>query len=337
MIGSLLDLTFPVKNLGSNLNIFKTITEGNNSTCQELEFSKKPIVIFNQELCKRQDGKKNTIEIFKVLKYANILNSIWNGLNMLNSSLHDGGINYLHKFLPFSAKDLYNFSSFYFLNLSAHKISSFKKIVNLKLSNTLQNKYQQNYKQIFFDQNRKLNINYPLYDKFYLNNEKKLVSYLTFSSSTFYENNETFINTEGLIKRVTKMILQTKTKNTWQIVRRIFKHLTTNLLFLNKKEKFLIFFNSNKLTDFKNYINFQYQITQTLTNMNLYLTIKNNTFINTTNNNLNVKQKISKFISTKIRYWLDDFFNGGKDEYSQYSLILTNCSKILRSETTNFF
>jgi hypothetical protein len=42
-------------------------------------------------------------------------------------------------------------------------------------------------------------------------------------------------------------------------------------------------------------------------------------------------------LNTKVKYWLDDFFSGGKDEYSQNSLVLTNCSKILRTESSNFF
>ena len=53
----------------------------------------------------------------------------------------------------------------------------------------------------------------------------------------------------------------------------------------------------------------------------------------------NVKFKLShrKIYNTKVKYWLDDFFTGGKDDYSQNSLILINCSKIIRSESTNFF
>ena len=42
-------------------------------------------------------------------------------------------------------------------------------------------------------------------------------------------------------------------------------------------------------------------------------------------------------MDTKIKYWLDDFYIGGKDGYSQNSLILTNCSKINRFQSNNFF
>ena len=107
-------------------------------------------------------------------------------------------------------------------------------------------------------------------------------------------------------------------------------------MLLNQTEKNLIFFNSKKIKNFKNYINFQYFAVKNLTNISFYLTIKNNSFI--TNNNIeNFKSKRTKFIQIKMKYWLDDFFSGGRDEYSEHSLIMTNCSKILRFETTNFF
>jgi hypothetical protein len=49
------------------------------------------------------------------------------------------------------------------------------------------------------------------------------------------------------------------------------------------------------------------------------------------------KRSSYKITSTKLKYWIDDFFTGGKDEYSRNSLILSNCSKILRTQSTNFF
>jgi len=51
---------------------------------------------------------------------------------------------------------------------------------------------------------------------------------------------------------------------------------------------------------------------------------------------LNFKLKIRKLINTKLKFWLDDIFTGGKDEYSQNSIILTDYSKFLRSKYTVF-
>jgi hypothetical protein len=40
MLGSLIDLTFPISFLGSNFNTLKTIVEGNHLICQELNLQK---------------------------------------------------------------------------------------------------------------------------------------------------------------------------------------------------------------------------------------------------------------------------------------------------------
>lgn len=50
LIGSLINLTFPVTFLGSNTNIIKTIVEGNNFVCQNFKYSINPILICNTEL-----------------------------------------------------------------------------------------------------------------------------------------------------------------------------------------------------------------------------------------------------------------------------------------------
>ena len=325
IIGSLIDLTFPVSFLGSNFNILKTIVEGNNLLCQKFKSSQNPMVILNYELLKRNDIKEN-LEILKIFKYANMSNLTWNSLNMLNSSLSETGTQSLNKFSPLNHKDLTNFSLLHFLNVTASNIPNLNKITELKLLN---------YKNIttnnlILDQNYKINNNINF--SHHINSKH----YIHLPSSLFYENEETFINTEGFIKKTRKLIFRKKTKNNWQILRRIFKHLHKNIVFLNDKNNNLIFFNSKKILNFKNYINFHYQATQTLTNLNFYLNTKNKNFV-ILNNVSNFKQKKLKLKITKLKYWLDDFFQGGKDEYSQNSLVLSNCSKILRTKSTNFF
>ena len=66
----------------------------------------------------------------------------------------------------------------------------------------------------------------------------------------FYENEETFINTEGLIKRTSKLISTKKTKNSWKLLRNFFKQSKKNLIFLNNKENSSIFFNVNREYNF---------------------------------------------------------------------------------------
>lgn len=336
-IGSLIDLTFPTSFLGSNLKNIKTIVEGNSLICQDLKFARNPILIYNTELFKRYDGE-NTFNMFKTLFYLNIFNKTWNGLNMLNSSLSETGIHTILKFPLFSLKDLVNFSSLYFLNVTTNNISNFKKITELKLLNyfSSSNKQIQN-NQLILDQNSKNSSNFSFTNKAsFLNSNSGQIKYLHLPSSTFYENEETFINTEGLIKRTTKLLSKKQTKNNWQILRKFLKHFKKNLIFLNQKDNKVISFIPKRVSNFKNFINFQYYAVQSLTNLNFYLNIKNNPLI-LHNHHKNFKLKTEKMNGTKLKYWIDDFFSGGKDDYSQNSLILTNCSKILRSESTNFF
>jgi NADH dehydrogenase/NADH:ubiquinone oxidoreductase subunit G len=90
MIGSLIDLTFPVSFLGSNLNTVKTIVEGNHLSCQDLKSAKNPTIVVSSELLKRHDGK-NVFSMLKMLEYANAFTSSWNVLNLLTSSLSEMG------------------------------------------------------------------------------------------------------------------------------------------------------------------------------------------------------------------------------------------------------
>jgi hypothetical protein len=361
-IGTLLDLTFPVSFLGAHLKCFKTIAEGNNLICQAFKSSKNPILIFNNELFKRNDGE-NIIEILKILAYANILNQSWNGLNMLNSSLVETGVNTLTNFLPITYKDLTNFSSLYFLNVTKpSNISNFKKITQMMLLNSictddyeyhltdtnsidisnfpistkikniyLSSLYKKTFKnsRLLIDQNNRINCNFDFSDKI-------STTYLHLPTNTFYENEEIYINTEGLIKRTTKLMSRKKTKNNWQILKKILTNLKKTKFFLTKKDNFIICLNSKKIYNFKNFCNFKYYTSQNLTNLNFYLNIKNKPII-LSQNTIKFKQTTKKFFNTKLKYWLDDFFSGGKDEYTQNSLILSNCSKFIRSESTNFF
>jgi NADH dehydrogenase/NADH:ubiquinone oxidoreductase subunit G len=333
IVGSLIDLTFPVSFLGSNFNILKTIAEGNNLICQEFKYANNPLVVITNELFKRTDGE-NSMKMLKSLKYANLFSKSWNGINTLNPSLSESGTQSINRFVPLNSKDLNNFSSLYLLNITTNNTPNLKKMTELKLLN--KTSIKNSIKSLFIDQNNKSNTNLSICNEIDNILENKFQKYMHLPSSMFYENEETFINTEGFIKRTNKLILKKKTKNNWQILRRVFKHLKSHSLTLNIKDSQLLAFNSTKTIAFKNYVHFHYQATQTLTNVNFYLNIKNENF-SLFSNTLNFKQNRIKLKNTKLKYWLDDFFNGGKDEYSQHSLILSNCSQILRSKTTNFF
>lgn len=331
-IGSLFDLTFSVSFLGSNISILNTILEGNNLFCVDLKLSKNPLLITNTDIFKRNDSKQ-LIDIIKILKFTNIISKTWNGINISNSYLNETGLNSLFSFSFLTFKDLLSFSSLYTINVKISNITNFKKLVDLKLLNFVQaNILEQNFTLI--DQNLLKNNNTEA-----ISSNKNLVNftnYLYLPSNTMFENQETFINTEGLIKRTTKLLLKKKTKSNWKLIRKFIK-CNKNISYLNnsKNNKF-IYFNTKNSYNFKNFINFQYFATQSLTDLNFYLNIKNKTFV-IYKSNLPFKHKSIKTFNTKIKYWLDDFYNGGKDSYCYNSLVLNNCSKNLRIETTNFF
>jgi hypothetical protein len=88
--------------------------------------------------------------------------------------------------------------------------------------------------------------------------------------------------------------------------------------------------------NFKNYITFQSHASQTLTSLSFYLVKQNSPFLEI--DKFNFKDTRVKVLNTKLKHWLDDFFTGsGKDAFSYNSSVLTNCSKITRASTTNFF
>ena len=331
ILGSTIDLTFPINFLGTKLGIFKSITEGNNLICQNFKSANNPCLVFNTEIFKRSDGK-NIFQMIQFLNYSNTLNKIWN-YNILNSTLFETGLHNLSNLSYLTLKDLSQFSSFYFLNLTINNISNFKKITKTKLLNCSKKKYIK-INKLFIDQtnsNKTNNLNF--YSKNYILKNKNLNKYLYLPIKMFYENEETFINTQGLIKHTSKLVLKKKTKNSWKLLRNFLKKLKNNLILINLKDNSTIFYDLKKKSKFKNYITFHYNATYTI-NYNSFVLLTKNQPIYINKNKY--KNKKLKLFNTKLKYWLNDFFIGGKDGYSQDSVILTNCSNINRFQKTNF-
>jgi hypothetical protein len=95
-------------------------------------------------------------------------------------------------------------------------------------------------------------------------------------------------------------------------------------------------FKSDKIHTGKHFINVQFYAIHSLTDLSYYLNVKNNPFF-ILRSFLLFKKISIKMFNTKIKYWLDDFFNGGKDNYCHKSLTLVNCSLNIRLNSTNFF
>jgi len=326
-IGSMLDLTFPTYNLGSNFQILKSLAEGNNLVCQDIKNAEFPTIITNTEFFKRNDSP-----IFQeVLKYMTILETAWSGSNVLNHNISNVGIQSLNKFLPLSSEDLGNFFGLYYINVSLSSTANMKKLTELHLLNVFSNSSFKN--KIFIDQNVKLS-NKVFYERL---KDNMFKNYYHLPSNLFLEDNETYINTEGLIKRTTKLLhFKKEAKTNWQIIRRLYATSNSLMFFNNKKDHKLINFDSVNSFSFKNYINFQFYASRTLTSLSFYLNKQNSPIVKQVVPSIKLTK--TKVIGTKLKNWLDDFFNGnGKDSFSYNSSVLINCSKIVRSSTTNFF
>lgn len=327
-IGSILDLTFPTHNLGSNFQTVKSLAEGTHLVCQDIKNAEFPLIITNTELFKRSDSK-----IFaQVFKYAGLLETAWNGLNTLNHNISNAGIQSLNKFLPLSPDDLGNFFGLYFINVSLGATANMKKLTELHLLNTFPSNTSFRH-QVFIDQNAK-SLNNVVYGKL---KNKMFKDYFYLPSNLFLEDNETYINTHGIIKRTTKLLhFKKDAKTNWQITRRMYANSQSLMFFNNTKDNKLVNFDSVNSFNFKNYINFQFYAVQALTSLSSYLNKQN--FPMAKSMILPLKSSRVKVYNTKIKNWLDDFFNNnGKDSFSYNSSVLINCSKILRSSTTNFF
>ena len=334
VLGSFIDLTFPSTFIGTNLKVLKEIAEGNNFVCQDFKAAKNPLLIFGNEFYKRADGK-NVLEMFRTCKFTNILSQTWNGINTLNSTLNEVGTQSVSNFLPLKNKDFDEFSSFYFININAQTIPNLRKITEAKLLKYANNiSTRHNIKKLFLDQNSHAKNN----ETFVFNVSKSITAeqYNFLPVKMFYENEETFINTEGLIKRTNKLITRRKTREGWKLLRNLLKQFQIQHLSLNSTNRHILSFNASKQSSFVNFMNFHYCAVEKLDSSTPSLAIQNTPFFMYKTNS-NFKQKSSKIKNTKLKYWMDDFFTGGKDEYSKNSLVLSNCSKVLRTQTTNFF
>jgi hypothetical protein len=332
-LGSLLNLTFTTKFLGSNLTILKTLFEGNHPLCQNIKFSYKPLIILNDNLFKRYDSRYFS-DITKLLRYSPFLNLTWYGVNTLNTSIQETGIQTNFKFQHLTEKDLLNFSALCFINLTINSSNFIKKTAKVKLLNYNSNKSQNILPQdkLIFDQTSLVNSKLFLG----LNNLINIKNYNIIPVSMFYENSETFINTDGLIKKTKKLIFRKKSSSSWQIVNKIINLIDNHIRFIDKQDNQIVFLKSKNMNNFRNYMNFHYYATKSFSYSNYHFNSSNKPFY-LYNNILNYKIKNLKFINSKLKYWLEDFFTGGKDTYSHNSLILSNSSKILRLESTNFF
>jgi hypothetical protein len=329
-LGSLTNLTFPNTFTGTNCSVLKTITEGNNLICQDLKVSKNPIFVFNSSLFKRTDGK-DIFRTFKILKYSNLFNRAFVGFHVLNSSIHETGVYSITHFESLELKDLNRINSLYLINTTLENSGNVKKLTESKLLN-LTASTNAPLNSLVIDQNYYQNNNLA----FIKTNLLDFSTYFHIPAKMFYENNETVVTTQGIVRHTSKLISRRNSIDNWKLLRNFLITTKKYMTFVDQKNNCLATPNLKNRANFKSYIGFNYHAVEKLDNSGFMLTNKNTPFY------LNKKFTTFKYpkvklIATKLKYWLDDFFLGGKDDYSQRSLVLANCSRIIRNQSTNFF
>lgn len=326
VLGPLLDLTFPVTFLGSSVDTLKSVSEGNHVMCKDIVHSENPMFVTNTETFKNS----NTQEFFtnfKVLKHSNVLNEVWNGSNILNSSVYETGVHTFSRFSSLTFKDLISFSSFYSLNVNLNNVSSIKTVVESRLLK-YKTPTKNTFVKLFLNQN---------FNPTFSNVSKFLVfkKYLYLPNSTFFETQETFVNTEGSRKIGSKLIFKKNTKSDWQLLRKFVQNFAQSDNLNSVKDAQILFYKNISLFDFKNFISLHFQGSQNITNLNEFVSTTNRKFI-TYKNFYIFKRVILKLFHSKKKYWLDDFYTGGKDNLCQNSLTLARCSVNVRSGESTF-
>jgi len=322
MIGSAINLTYKIKFLGNtSTKILNSITEGTHFICQDFKFSKNPIVIFNSEFFKRHDSK----HLNKILINLNHLNNA-SELNTLNSSIFETGIYFIDKPQIFNNVDFIQFSSIYFLNFTSHSNTNINRIIKTNLM-YLNKCIVPKFSKVYLNQNFYKNKN--IIKKVMNQNDK----YLYIPIKMFFETQETYLNTQGLVRQSKELISNNINKSGWKIIRHLFNGLKKNFTPLNYKNNLKINLNL-KNNVFKKFINLKYTTAKNLNKSSDYNNNINTFLINKTGL---IKIKTVKFFNTKIKFWLNDFFTGGKEEFSKNSLVMIKCSNISRSQLTNFF
>ena len=326
-IGSSKDLTFPTHNLGLSTETLINICEGNSPFCIDFIESQNPLIAVSSSMLHRKDYKGLTGLLNNLKKKLNKRNSTTVSLNLLNMSINEAGIDYLSNFKAINEKDFSSSSGVYFLNTQPNS-NKFMKLIKLKLLNyTLKNTNWPNYclNQSFGLKHESANL---------LNTSNNVYNFIDLPNNTFFESTGTYLNTEGYFKNTVKFIsTNTQSKDDWQIIRKIFSKFEATSLFTSANKNYV----TNSKRDFnlfKSFVTLLYFSTSNLTNKSNYSfnkQSKKKDFLNY--NNKPLKHKL---FLTKLNIWINDFYIGGIDSYSKYSVTMINCSKLLRTSKNNF-
>ena len=83
-IGMPVDLTYPVKELGNDPSVIKTIEAGTSAVAKKLKKAKKPMIIIGQSALVRQDSKAILGALSRIAQKMGVVSKDWNGFNILH-------------------------------------------------------------------------------------------------------------------------------------------------------------------------------------------------------------------------------------------------------------
>jgi len=198
-LGNKIDFTYPVDNLGLNLDILIKIITGKHSFCKNIKKAKKPIIIFGENII----NQKNGYFLISKLKNLSFLNNNINFFNSKNSFINFLEINFLNNKL----------------NLKNSKVSYL---------------YNTNLKEKLIKEKN----NFLIYQGHHFTEDAQN-SNLILPGLTFLEKKGTYLNIEGLIQKNEQILnLNTEQRKDLIIYKNIYKFII-NKNQLKKKNSFL--------------------------------------------------------------------------------------------------
>lgn len=312
-IGSVFNMTFPVESISLNTRSIQEILEGTHHICQQISVSKNPLFMVSSEVFKRQDSKFINRFISNIKTFSGKSTLSITPISLVNNQV---GVNYLNLNKNFTHKHLKNSSALYFVDTQSS------------------NPYVQKLVSVLSLQGIKSDFSKILMEQFFGSNYSKqsFPNKFLIPSKHFFENSDTFLNTEGLIKRSFKIVKSPKfSKTSWKIIR-AFSNYFSNISLLTN----IVPSTVNvplEVYDQKSLLQLMY-----LPSVNYNSNSVFNSIISCSKN-LSVNcyhNSYVKFFNSKLSFTVDDFYIGGKDNYSKLSSVMVKCSKQLRVDSSNF-
>jgi NADH dehydrogenase/NADH:ubiquinone oxidoreductase subunit G len=318
VISAYSNLTYPTKNIGSNIKVVSKIAAGNHIFCQQLKTANRVIVVTNSEVLKRTDSPYKGFQLIK--RYLpNAYNKSWNGLNLINTTLSETGFQSFESMKFLSLNDFKLFNTLHFININLNSLNlNLKKFFEYKLLNIINSNLLSTLEQNYITSKHKTTH----------------IQNLNLRNRTFFETIGTYISTEGLFIRLTNIIKSNKnnSKSDYNIIK--------NLFFYFRKINYICNLSYNRKL---NYLTISH-IMDFLYLPSNYIILKLTSYYKLTlccwvlKNRTKYKERSRKLFGTTLYLWLEDFYVNGKDLYSFFSLKMIKTSTTMRklTKTNNF-